>query len=275
MKDNSYIYLGMDFINGGEMFTVLRRYKIWIHVSTIIIQYIILSHHTSLCHILTFYRMKKFKEETSRFYASQVVLAIEYIHQMDLVYRDLKPENILIDRNGYIKITDFGFCKLIKDRTYTLCGTPEYLAPEIINNKGYGRSVDWWSLGVLLYEFNAGYSPFASVHGDHMKMLEKICAVKYKNPNFFSAELKSLITNLLQSDLSRRYGNLKDGVNDIKNHDWFKTINWLSIYFQKATPPIIPKVSDDPADISQFDVFSDVELKVSVNNKYEELFAAF
>jgi protein kinase A len=219
--------------------------------------------------------MKKFKEETSRFYASQVVLAIEYIHKMDLIYRDLKPENILIDRNGYIKITDFGFCKLIKDRTYTLCGTPEYLAPEIINNKGYGRSVDWWSLGVLLYEFIAGYSPFGTSHDDHLKMMERICARKYKCPSYFSKEVKDLISNLIQSDLSRRFGNLKNGVNDIKNHAWFKSINWLSIYFQKSTPPFIPKLSDDPADISQFEVFEDIELKVSVNNKYEELFAEF
>jgi protein kinase A len=219
--------------------------------------------------------MKKFKEETSRFYASQVVLALEYIHKMDLIYRDLKPENILIDKNGYIKITDFGFCKLIKDRTYTLCGTPEYLAPEIIKSKGYGVSVDWWSLGILIYEFTAGYSPFAGTNSDHMQMMERIVSLKYKMPNYFSNDLKSLVSNLLQTDLTRRYGNLKNGVNDIKNHGWFKAINWLSMYFQKVEPPFKPKISNDPADISQFDSFDDVKMRVSVNNKYGDQFADF
>lgn len=226
-------------------------------------------------HLFTSSRMKKFKEETSRFYASQVVLAIEYIHKLELIYRDLKPENILVDRNGYIKITDFGFCKLVKERTYTFCGTPEYLAPEIINMKGYGKTVDWWSLGILIYEFSAGFSPFSQSNGDQLKMMERIVKRNFKFPSSFSEDLKNLISNLLQTDLSRRFGNLKNGVNDIKSHAWFKPINWVSMYLQKSEAPYIPTVTSDPSDVSQFDSFEDVKIKVSVNNKYVDEFADF
>lgn len=194
---------------------------------------------------------------------------------MGLVYRDLKPENILLDRNGYLKITDFGFAKMLKDdslRTYTLCGTPEYIAPEIINNHGYGQAVDWWSLGILIYEFSAGYSPFYAQN--QMHMMEKIVAGKYKVPSSFSQDLKSIISNLVQCDLSKRFGNLKNGPADIKNHVWFKLVNFDALYLQKIEPPYIPKVSDSE-DYSQFEDFNDVVLRVSDTNKHEEQFADF
>lgn len=194
---------------------------------------------------------------------------------MGLVYRDLKPENILLDRNGYLKITDFGFAKMLKEdsqRTYTLCGTPEYIAPEIIKNLGYGQAVDWWSLGILIYEFSAGFSPFYSP--DQMKMMEKIVMGKYKVPNSFGKDLRDIISNLLQTDLSMRFGNLRNGSADIKNHAWFKQVNWNALYFQKIEPPYVPKVSDS-GDYSQFENFNDVVLRVSGTNKHEEQFADF
>lgn len=89
-----------------------------------------------------------------------MVLAFEYMHSLNVVYRDLKPENILLDKDGNLKITDFGFAKVVKDRTYTLCGTPEYMAPEIIQQIGHNTSVDWWALGILIYEMLVGYPPF-------------------------------------------------------------------------------------------------------------------
>jgi protein kinase A len=193
---------------------------------------------------------------------------------MSLIYRDLKPENIMIDFKGYIKITDFGFCKQIKDRTYTLCGTPEYIAPEIIQNKGYGRSVDWWSFGILIYEMSAGYSPFSSGHPDQMELMERICIGKFKTPSSFHNDLKDLIKNILQTDLTKRYGNLKNGVEDIKSHAWFKPIEWMPLYHQVIEPPFVPKVSG-PGDYSQFDDYDDVQLKVADVDKWPKEFEDF
>ncbi|KAJ9592752.1 hypothetical protein L9F63_015590 [Diploptera punctata] len=150
LKDNSNIYFVMPFIIGGEMFRHLRI-------------------------------MGKFDENLSKFYAAQVILALEYLHYLDLVYRDLKPENILIDQKGNLKIADLGFCKYVPERTWTLCGTPDYIAPEIILCKGYGKSVDWWSFGVLLFEMVAGYTPFYSPN-NQMGIYEKIVAAKYRIP---------------------------------------------------------------------------------------------
>ncbi|KAF5297699.1 hypothetical protein FQA39_LY12030 [Lamprigera yunnana] len=237
-KDNSYIYFVLPFITGGEMYTHLRR-------------------------------KRKFDENLSKFYAAQVVLTLEYLHHLDLLYRDLKPENILIDCEGYIKITDFGFCKLVKGRTWTLCGTPEYLAPEIILSKGYGSSADWWSCGVLIYEMVAGYSPFYA--SDSMMIYEKIVSGKYKFAQHFSSELRDLLHNILQLDLTRRYGNLKNGTVDIKTHMWFKDINWLHIYYRKVEPPYIPSCKS-LGDTSNFDTFEEEPLNVLSVDEYKKEF---
>lgn len=102
----------------------------------------------------------KFDAKTSRFFASQVISIFEHLHSKDIIYRDLKPENLLLDQTGYLKITDFGFAKIVSFKTYTLCGTPEYIAPEVLLNKGHGKGVDWWTLGILMYEMMVGDPPF-------------------------------------------------------------------------------------------------------------------
>ncbi|XP_013185564.2 cAMP-dependent protein kinase catalytic subunit alpha-like [Amyelois transitella] len=240
-KDNVYLYYILPFIPGGEMFSHLRK-------------------------------MGKFEESAAKFYGAQVVLALEYLHACELVYRDLKPENILIDRTGYIKITDFGFCKLIHGRTWTLCGTPEYLAPEIILSKGYGMSVDWWSLGILLFEMSAGHPPFYA--SDPMRIYEKIVSGKYRCPAHFTAELKDLIGHVLQVDTTRRYGNLKDGILDFKNHKWFREIDWDNLLNGRVQPPFLPKVRS-PGDTTNFDVFDEEKIKDSPLCLFEDEFADF
>jgi len=165
----------------------------------------------------------------------------EYLHSKDIIYRDLKPENILIDAKGYLKLTDFGFAKICQGRTYTLCGTPEYLAPEILLNKGHGKPVDWWTFGVLLYEMIAGIDPFNDE--DPMLIYQNILKGKLKFPSSFPSNAKSLVKHILTQDLSKRYGNLKNGVNDIKNHRFFKDLDWQALIKYKLKPPYVPKTS--------------------------------
>jgi protein kinase X len=126
---NRFLYLLFDFVDGGELFTILRN-------------------------------AGRFENGTAMFYAAEIVLILDYLHSQSLIYRDLKPENLLLDRTGHLRICDFGFAKKVTDRTWTLCGTPEYLAPEIIQSKGYNKSVDWWALGIFIYEMLVGYPPF-------------------------------------------------------------------------------------------------------------------
>lgn len=165
----------------------------------------------------------------------------EYLHSKDIIYRDLKPENILIDTKGYLKLTDFGFAKICQGRTYTLCGTPEYIAPEILLNKGHGKPVDWWTFGILLYEMLAGIDPFNDE--DPMLIYQKVLKGKIKYPSSFPPNAKSLVKHILTKDLSKRYGNLKNGVNDIKNHRFFKELDWTGLVKYKLKAPYIPKTS--------------------------------
>ena len=211
-QDEKYLYLAFEFIPGGDLFNLLKVEN-------------------------------NFLIDKAQFYAGQIVFVFEYLHSKNIVYRNLKPENILINKNGYIKIADFQFAKVVTDRTYTMCGTPGYLAPEIILNRGHGLSVDWWTLGVLLYEMICGVDPFAD--DDPMKVYENILERNIQFSSHFDDKSKSLIKHLLEPDLSRRYGNLKNGVNDIKNHLFFKSLNWDKLLRQEIEAPFIPKLKGD------------------------------
>ncbi|KAF9434717.1 camp-dependent protein kinase catalytic subunit [Entomortierella beljakovae] len=190
-------------------------------------------------------------KHVARFYTCEVLLALEYLHSHAVIYRDLKPENLLLDSMGHIKITDFGFAKHVpQNMTWTLCGTPDYLAPEIIQSKGYGKAVDWWSMGVLMFEMCAGFPPFFDE--DHIKLYGKIMNGKVRYPQQFSPSLKDLLKRLLTADLTKRYGNLRGGASDIKNHMWFEGVNWDMVYSRQIEAPYRPTVLGE-GDASNFD----------------------
>lgn len=241
-KDNSYVYFIIPFIQGGELYYHLKK-------------------------------MGRFEEYSAMFYAGQIILAIEYLHFMEIVYRDIKPENILIDHTGYLKLADFGFCKRLKTgRTYTLCGTPEYLAPEVILNKGYGMAADWWGIGILIYELSAGYTPFRD--NKSMKVYENIIKGSYKMPLYFNENLKDLIRNILQANNDKRFGNLRLGVRDIKEHRWFRPLNWQALVCRKLRAPYIPG-SESEVDLQHFRHLSYESLAVSSNELFPEEFTDF
>ena len=182
-----------------------------------------------------------FSEEKARFYASEIILAINYLHKNNCIYRDLKPENVLIDITGHIKLIDFGLSKLCEGypcKTRTLCGTPEYLAPEVLFEKEYGIEVDWWSLGVILYEMLSGYLPFKIIPSE--KVTKNIYKKRIKMFKQFSKNAENLIKRLLEYNPKKRI--TFDGI--IK-HPFFKGTNWDKIEKLETNPPFIPEISDD------------------------------
>ena len=197
---------------------------------------------------------QKFDEPTSRFYGANVAAAFEYLHERKIVYRDLKPENLLLDGKGYLKVVDFGFAKEITDRTWTLCGTPEYLAPEIITNKGHNLAVDWWAFGILIFEMLVGQPPFCA--DDPMDIYQKILRNRVTYPAFVSKVARELISKLLVSNPSQRLGSLKRMHRDVSGHSFFKSVDWAVLTRKELKAPYIPKISS-PTDTSNFDDYED------------------
>ena len=199
------IYLIMEYISGGELFKLLRK-------------------------------VKKFNEETAKFYFAEVLLAIEFLHKkMNVIYRDLKPENVLLTERGHVKITDFGLSKKNDGKAYTIVGTVEYLAPEVLTKAGHTSAVDYWGLGILLYEMLAGYPPFTAPHRNFDEIEKLIIENKPFFPEYFSKEALDLIKKLTDSDPEKRLGTKT--INDIKNHNFFRGMNWSDVLNLKMTPP--------------------------------------
>jgi len=202
----------MDFINGGELF-----------------------HHLSI--------EKRFSEERARFYVAEIVSGMEYLHKAGVIYRDLKPENLLLNGQGHIVMTDFGLSKEglhAKDaRTATFCGTPEYLAPEIIKGDNYTKAIDWWSVGTLLYEMLTGLPPFYTE--DEENMYHKIMTADLVIPPFFSPEVADLIKLFLIRDPAQR---LQDPLK-IRGHSFFATISWEKLESLQIVPPFKPEVKSE------------------------------
>jgi serine/threonine protein kinase len=224
-----------------------------------------------------FYHLRKegcFSEERAKFYICEIILALEHLHKNGIIYRDLKPENILLDREGHIKLTDFGLSKILNSinprpssggRAYTICGTPEYLAPEILIGKGYNKTVDWWSLGAVMYEMLVGYSPFKENKykldlGTYLKPIQP-----HKNipPTAFS-----FILQLLQTDPNKRLGNSEKDADEIKNHEYFKAVNWNLYYERKIKPKFKPYLKNEE-DLSNFDkLFTDEDPNSHQDDKF-------
>ncbi|XP_050524599.1 cGMP-dependent protein kinase, isozyme 2 forms cD5/T2 isoform X1 [Daktulosphaira vitifoliae] len=215
-KDQKYLYMLMESCLGGELWTILRD-------------------------------RGHFDDSTTRFYTGCVVEAFDYLHSRNIIYRDLKPENLLLDISGYVKLVDFGFAKKLQNgrKTWTFCGTPEYVAPEVILNRGHDISADYWSLGVLMFELLTGTPPFTGA--DPMKtyniILKGIDAIEF--PRNITRNARVLIKKLCRDNPAER-------LTEVQKHKWFDGFNWEGLRNRTLTPPILPKVRS-AIDTSNFD----------------------
>jgi protein kinase X len=179
-------------------------------------------------------RLGRLGNGLARFYAAEVVLALRYLHDRNVAHRDIKPENIVLDSMGHIKLVDFGFAKHIRDRSFSICGTPEYMAPEVFLSKGHSKAVDWWALGVLIYEMLCGGSPFV---GADLTPFNKVLEGHVTFPKHFDPQAVDLISKLLSISSAGRLGNLRGGAADVMEHPWFAGLDWSSIEAKLVAPP--------------------------------------
>ncbi|XP_072514991.1 serine/threonine-protein kinase Sgk2b [Salminus brasiliensis] len=215
------LYLVMDYAGGGELFYHLQR-------------------------------ARAFMEPRARFYAAEMASALGYLHSLHIVYRDLKPENILLDSAGHVVLTDFGLCKegiVGRATTRTFCGTPEYLAPEVLQQREYDRTVDWWGLGAVLHEMLYGLPPFYSA--DRMVMLSNIMFQPLVLKDGVSKAGRDLLKRLLNRDRAKRLG-AKHDVAELQHHSFFSSIQWDDLVAKKIQPPFVPSLSG-PDDLTNID----------------------
>jgi len=220
-QTDSKLYFVLDYYRGGELFFHLKK-------------------------------RRKFTESEVRIFIAEVALALGHLHSLDIIYRDLKPENILLHQSGHICLTDFGLSKdldPLSPEAHTFCGTPEYLAPEIVEKQGHGKAVDWWSLGILCYELCIGLPPF--YHRNLHTMYVKIRTESPKFPASLSNDCQDLISRLLIKKHTKRLGSGKGDVEEIKKHPWFRDLNWMDLLAMKIEPPYKPNVKSE-TDTSNF-----------------------
>ncbi|XP_030220775.1 serine/threonine-protein kinase N2 isoform X2 [Gadus morhua] len=194
-----------------------------------------------------------FSEPRAIFYAACVVLGLQFLHDHKIVYRDLKLDNLLLDTEGYVKIADFGLCKEgmgFRDRTSTFCGTPEFLAPEVLTETSYTRAVDWWGLGVLIFEMLVGESPFPG--DDEEEVFDSIVNDEVRYPRFLSTEAISIMRRLLRRSPERRLGAGEKDAEEVKKHLFFRNLDWNGLLAKKVKPPFVPTIQGN-SDVSNFD----------------------
>jgi len=209
------LYLILDFLRGGDLFTRLSKEVM-------------------------------FTEEDVKFYLAELALALNHLHSVGIIYRDLKPENILLDSSGHIAVTDFGLCKEgVEEKAFSFCGTVEYMAPEVVNRRGHDFSADWWSFGVLMYEMLTGRLPFQGE--DRKQTMNQILKAKLGMPTFLSPEAQSLLRALFKRNPTNRLGSGPNGIEDIKAHTFFSSIDWEQLVKKSVSPPFQPTVVADDA----------------------------
>lgn len=245
-QDHEKLYLILEYAQGGELF-----------------------HHLAM--------ERMFQEDAAAFYMAEMVLALEHLHQnVGVLYRDLKPENCLLDAQGHLLLTDFGLSKIAlndDDRCNSLLGTIEYMAPEVIQGKPYGKACDWWSLGALGYDLLTGAPPFRA--GNHAKLQEKIVKQKLVLPYFLGPDAKDLLTRLMRKDPSKRLGyHMQKDLQTIKKHRFFRKIDWAALERRELDPPIQPVVTD-PALAENFSVdFTNLPLSPTITaTGFDEYYA--
>ncbi|KAM9325480.1 ribosomal protein S6 kinase beta-2 [Gastrophryne carolinensis] len=215
------LYLILECLSGGELFLHLEREGI-------------------------------FMEDAACFYLAEIVLALGHLHSLGIIYRDLKPENVMLSTHGHIKLTDFGLCKESihgDSLTHTFCGTVEYMAPEILAHKGHNRAVDWWSLGILLYDMLTGSPPFTG--NNRKKIIDKILKAKPTFPPYLTPDACDLLRKLLKKNATQRLGGGPNDVADIQKHQFFRQIHWDDLLQCKTDPPYKPNLHSED-DVSHF-----------------------
>jgi len=213
-QDESRLFMLTELVDGGELFYAMRS--------------------------------AKFDDACAHFFAAEITLALGHIHSLDIAYRDLKPENVVIDSMGHAKIIDFGMAKVVRTKTHTVCGTAEYMAPEVLSNIGHGKCVDWWALGILVFEMLSFGTPFVgrSARETRKNVLDR----DPRCPPYFGSVTKSFVYLLLIKDPTLRLGGGADGSRRVRGHAWFSSVEWGDLLQQRCASPFPPSARGAPCD---------------------------
>uniref|UniRef100_A0AC34F6B6 Non-specific serine/threonine protein kinase n=1 Tax=Panagrolaimus sp. ES5 TaxID=591445 RepID=A0AC34F6B6_9BILA len=207
-QTSTKLYLILEYLHGGELFMLLEKEGCLL-------------------------------EYEAQFYSAEILLGLEHLHHNGVIYRDLKPENILLDKNGHVKLTDFGLCKdeMFAGKTYTYCGTVEYMSPEIITKKGHNQATDFWGLGILMFDMLVGNTPYTAEN--RQETIDKILKSRLKFPKHIGSKAQDLIKKLLRRTVSQRIG-FKNGAKEVKEHGFFENLNWDDVFNKRLQPPFQP-----------------------------------